>query len=31
MNQFDNSNIVIHDIDLIQYYCDVIHSIEFTL
>ena len=24
-------DIVIHDIHLIQYYCDVIHPIEFTL
>lgn len=31
MNQFDSSNIIIHDIDLIQYHRDVIHPIEFTL
>ena len=31
MNQFDSSNIVIHDIDLIQYHRHVIHPIEFIL
>jgi len=31
MNQFDSSDIVIHDIDPIQYHRDVIHPIEFTL
>ena len=30
MNQFDSSDIVIHDIDPIQYHRDVIHPIEFT-
>nr|YP_009861715.1 photosystem II protein M [Liquidambar yunnanensis]YP_009862445.1 photosystem II protein M [Liquidambar excelsa]QKD75566.1 photosystem II protein M [Liquidambar excelsa]QKD75648.1 photosystem II protein M [Liquidambar yunnanensis] len=30
MNRFDSSNIVIHDIDPIQYHRDVIHPIEFT-
>ena len=31
MNQFDSSDIVIHDIDSIQYHQNVIHPIEFTL
>lgn len=31
INQFDNSDIVIHDINMIQYHQDVIHPIEFTL
>ena len=31
MNQFDSSDIVIHDIDPIQYHRDVIHPTEFTL
>jgi len=30
MNSFDRSEIIIHNIDLIQYYQDVIHPIEFT-
>ncbi len=30
MNRFDSSDIVIHDIDPIQYHRDVIHPIEFT-
>nr|YP_010994440.1 photosystem II protein M [Corylopsis veitchiana]WOZ13172.1 photosystem II protein M [Corylopsis veitchiana] len=30
MNRFDSSDIVIHDIDLIQYHRDIIHLIEFT-
>lgn len=30
MNRFDNSDIVIHDIDLIGYHRDVIYTIEFT-
>lgn len=30
MNRFDSSDIVIHDIDLIQYHRDAIHPIEFT-
>lgn len=29
MNQFDSSDIVIHDIDLIRYHRDRIHPIEF--
>lgn len=31
MNQFDSSDIVIRDIDPIQYHRDVIHPIEFTI
>lgn len=30
MNRFDSSDIVIHDIDPIQYHRYVIHPIEFT-
>jgi len=30
MNRFDSSEIVIHDIDPIQYHRDVIYTIEFT-
>ena len=30
MNRFDSSDIVIHDIDPIQYHRDAIHPIEFT-
>nr|UXR12626.1 photosystem II protein M [Liquidambar formosana]WBR74248.1 photosystem II protein M [Liquidambar chinensis]WBR74683.1 photosystem II protein M [Liquidambar acalycina] len=30
MNRFDSSDIVIHDIDPIQYHRNVIHPIEFT-
>lgn len=30
MNQLDSSDIVIHDIDPIQYHRNVIHPIEFT-
>lgn len=30
MNQFDRSDIVIHNINLIRYHQDAIHPIEFT-
>ena len=30
MNRFDKSDIVIHNIDPIQYHQDAIHPIEFT-
>lgn len=30
MNRFDRSDIVIHNIDPIQYHQDAIHPIEFT-